>query len=453
MSLADIIQSIPSKHAGQELCQLGCIKLGGKSKQVRTGAGGTTWRAPEKYDAFQITTMNRDAQGDLIVDRPLMEQLIARHGDPDGKLRRIPIRALSDNLDDVLQSAFVWYGGKTCAARSDGRTVTWYFDPRSGKRLEHPREDEWAPEMLEMTNSKGQKLFKAFSTFNAVIAAEEARWGGVYRFRTTSVISLRQLHASLLHLLQLTGGVLMGMPLMLCVRPIQVAPEGRATTVHVVHVELRGGDLVQLQEKALEMARFRLAFADQIRTTTTQYRKLLAAPGTEPAEEIAEIVDEFVPEDAPDQSGSQEPAVTAMPEQTRYSLLDDDPPAPVPSTPSEPTREEPPPAERTPAEPTAVASVEPAPAVEAPKATLSPWEDFLANAREVGQSQAVSGTDVMASIGKWLVRLRLKGKENTVPAAKLAELLCAMNDGRWHWMSGTVLPASAASSPGSVQGR
>ena len=43
-----------------------------------------------------------------------------------------------------------------------------------------------------------------------MIAAKESRFGGVYKFRTTSIISFKQLYSSLLHIHQLTGGVLVG---------------------------------------------------------------------------------------------------------------------------------------------------------------------------------------------------------------------------------------------------
>lgn len=323
MAILDILESLPSKNGfaiGNGLCELGKIKIGGKSKTVRTSGSGNKWRAPEKYDHFVITTMNRDGDGDLVVDKTLMEQLLAEHGDTDGKLRRIPIRLLSDSIDDVIQSAFVWYGGKTIGARSDGKTITWFNDHCTGSRMKEPVEEPWNPEYLDLTNKSGVKLIKVHSNFSCVIAAKEARWGGVYKFRTTSVISLRQLHGSLLHLLQLTGGILVGMPLMLVVRPMQVAPDGKPSTVHVVHVELRGGDMMQLQQNALEMAKFRLAFADQIQNTQRQYRRLLALPGNETPEEAQDITTEFVPE-SPDIQG-------VAPEQS-YGLLDD---APAPDT-------------------------------------------------------------------------------------------------------------------------
>jgi hypothetical protein len=177
--------------------------------------------------------------------------------------------------------------------------------------------------MMEWKTPKGLPLFKLHSVFNCVIAAQEARWGGVYRFRTTSIISFRQLHGSLVHLSQLTGGILIGMPLTLVVHPIQVSPEGKPTTVHVVHVELRGGDMVELQRQALSYSEYRLKFADQIQSTTRQYRKLLSGPGMESQTEAKDIAEEFAPENNLDTS--------TVPTDAPFGLIDDEPAAPAAS--------------------------------------------------------------------------------------------------------------------------
>jgi len=291
MGLSDIMDLLPG--GGSNLVTLGNIKIGGKSRQARKSASGNVWFAPIKYDSFHLTTMNRDETGHLIEDDRLMKELVAVPGCSDnGKLRAIPIRLLSDDIEEVLQSSICWYGRKSIGARSDGKTVRWFYDPKTMKPYDPPIDAPFTPEMLTW-KAGSNPMFKIHSIFNCVVASSESRWGGVYRFRTTSVISFKQLHASLLHLGQLTGGILIGMPLMLCLRPMQVSPEGNATTVHVAHVELRGGDLKQIQGEALEQMRFRLQFRDQVQKTAVQYRKLLAGPGMEENGEAAEIAAEF----------------------------------------------------------------------------------------------------------------------------------------------------------------
>ena len=113
---------------------------------------------------------------------------------------------------------------------------------------------------------------------NVVIASAEAKWGGFYKFRTTSRITADQLYGSLVQLRQLTGGVLRGLPLRMAVRPLQVCPDGKPTTVYVVHVELAGADVTAIQRKALEIAQFEVANARQLQAAQHEYRQLLPRP-------------------------------------------------------------------------------------------------------------------------------------------------------------------------------
>lgn len=298
--------AIQTYRPSLRLCELGHIKIGGLGAERKSKAGNT-YRAPEKHSYFTITGMQRTPAGDLAVDKELMDQLTAKYGDQDGKLRQIPIRALSNDLDDIMQSAFVWYGGKTCAARSsmvyvddDGQPkadeVTWFNDLQTGQRMAQPKVEAWKPEYEQLVNNQGVRLFKLHTVLNVVIAAKEARWGGVYKFRTTSIISWGHLRSSLLHLSQLTGGILCGLPLTLAVNPVTVAPQGKATTVYVVHIELRGPDFQELLEKAMQMAKFQLDRSSETQRATREYKRLLLLPGAETPAEAKDINMEFQPE-------------------------------------------------------------------------------------------------------------------------------------------------------------
>ena len=302
MAITDIIKGLGVSQAIR-LTELGKIKIGGLGASRPTQGGGT-FRMPRKDDHFTITTLTRvngEPKGDLIPDRDLMVELTDLYGDDDGKLRQIPIRLLSNDVDEVLQSAFVWYGGKTVGARSDGTRVVWTNDPHTGRRNPSPIEEEWKPEMLEMRDSRGNKLFKLHSVFNCVVASRESRFGGVYKFRTTSVISFKQLYASLLHVHQLTGGILTNLPLFMVVRPIQVAPDGKPSTVYVVHVEIRGASIDEVQIRAQKQMQFALENHKRMAAAQNEYRKLLAAPGEEGQDEAEDISAEFHPEmDSPE---------------------------------------------------------------------------------------------------------------------------------------------------------
>jgi len=290
------------------MTELGKIKIGGLGK-VRQSASGSAWRAPEKSDHFTVTTMNRGpdqggARGDLVPDTELMSQL---KKDPslcneNGDLVRLPIYVLSNELDDIMQSSYVWYGGKTVGARTefkDGKmTVTWFSDRKNGAKLKEPLTEEWNPAFLELVNSKNAKLFKQHTVFNCVIAAAESRWGGVFKLRTTSVITAKQLYSGLVNLSSLTGGVLIGLPMYLFIRPIQVSPEGKATTVYVVGVEMRGTDYKQILDRARDTAKFMLERKEEVRQIQEAQRKMIVLPGFEGKPDAEEINDEFQPETA-----------------------------------------------------------------------------------------------------------------------------------------------------------
>jgi hypothetical protein len=262
MALATLIQP--------RVCELGKIKIGGLGES-RPAANGGTWRLPEKLDHFVVTTLQRDADGGLIVDADLMASL-SEHSDRDGKLRQIPIALLSNDVEEVLQAAWVWYCGKKLGARSDGRTVTWFHNPNNKARLDSPRTEEWIP------NGRFNHLFKLHTTMSVVIAAKQARWGGVYKFRSTSQITASQVYGSLMHLRELTGGLLRGLPLRMVVRPVQVTPEGQPKTVYVVHVELGGSDFTKALDSAMQRAQLEMANAKQLRESQREYRALLSSP-------------------------------------------------------------------------------------------------------------------------------------------------------------------------------
>lgn len=288
MALFDVIQP--------RMCELGKIKIGKKEEQVRKSASGEEWRAPSKLDHFVVTTLGRNAKGDLIEDESIMDSLGA-YKDKDGFLRQIPIAVLSNDIEEIMQASFVWYIGKNVAARSDGITLTKLYDAKEKKWLDTPEECEWNPEWADLADDKGVKRFKRHTIFNCIVAAgKSSRFGGFYKFRTTSVITASQLAGSLLEIKQLTGGILRGVPLRLTVRPMQVSPQGKTTTVYVVHAELVGEDLTTIQTMALERARLELSTRREIDTMQIEYRRLLLPPGHESPLEQADVSEEFHPE-------------------------------------------------------------------------------------------------------------------------------------------------------------
>lgn len=292
MSLAKLLRP--------RVCELGKIKIGGLGDE-KVSRSGNKYRVPVKYDHFVITTLYRGPDGKLVEDAGLMAALKPL-ADADGRVRSLPISLLSNDIDEVLQASYQWFDGKRLAAKSDGETVTKYADFKTGAWLKEPETLPWRPEYADLKDGGGKPRFKLHCTMNVVIASAEAKWGGFYKFRTTSAITADQLYGSLVHLRQLTGGVLRGLPLRLVVRPLQVCPppDHKPTTVFVVHVELAGSDVTAIQAKALELARFEVQHAKQLAAAQAEYKQLLRAPDEFlDDDEEAEVAQEFAPHQQP----------------------------------------------------------------------------------------------------------------------------------------------------------
>jgi len=277
------------------IAELGKIKIGWLGDERKSKSGGK-YRLPVKLDCFIITGNARDNSGRLIRDTGLMDSLKEEYGErgPDKKsgdptvvLRELPISLLADDPEEVITSQYVRYDGKRRLATCDGETVTTYG----------AKETTTAPCDGKEHTRQGWKLH---TTLRCVIAHGDARFGGYYIFRTTSVITAQRLAGGLLHIQQLTGGVLSGLPMRLVVSPMQVSPDGQAITVYVVHIELRGADLQELQKQAATLAEYKTQHHERIAAAQSQYRALLAAPGgpDEPDDEQADTQQEFHPQRA-----------------------------------------------------------------------------------------------------------------------------------------------------------
>lgn len=274
--------------------EIGKVKIGIKGSE-RQSAKGNTYRSPEKLDHFIVTGLDRDSHDDLAVDRDLMAELGT--GAPTSKhpllsgvpaLKEIPIELFADDLDDVISQAYCWYPGKAIGARCDGETATYYTDA-AGRRLATPIERPCNGEH----EAAGWKLH---TRFDFAIRSARARFGGIYSFRTTSRITAEQLVGSLVTLRTMACGALQGLPLVMVVRPMQVAPDGKPTTVYVVHVEARAESQRKLLQIVAENEEINTRFATRLTAAREQARRLLLPPGLESAEEQEEIAAEFHPE-------------------------------------------------------------------------------------------------------------------------------------------------------------
>jgi hypothetical protein len=281
------------KGINPRLAEAGKIKIGGRGPKRLTNAGRKKpenqrterdyWRPPEKRDHFVITKTVRDSKDDLVIDQVLMEAL---DKDKDGKIRAIPIVLHDDDIDKVFATSYALYSGKKCSCRGDGerakRSLTKGED--AGKTVDVPCPCKF------YGAEKGAKC-KPNGKFCCSIAAPGAAIAGaLHIWRTTSIISIERMIASLLQIRDLCG-TLIGIPLWLKVEPVKVEPSGITTTVYCCHVELRASDIAAVQRQALEAAELRRRLGGP--------RPMLLPPAddAEPEDEQAEVAEEFYPED------------------------------------------------------------------------------------------------------------------------------------------------------------
>jgi len=267
-----------------KLAEGGKIKIGGLGEVRNSRGGGGTYRLPQRYDSFTITTTRRegdDPQGDLLEDTEIMVRLAELgFADDDGKIRTIPVVLHSDDIDEVFLTEYVAYAGKKLNCRGDGERAT----------RRHIVDGTWTGESRELdcpcdwleADDQGVRRCKYHGVLHCSLRIPgQSVAGAVHRWRTTSQISCEQMVGSLLQILQYTGA-LQGLPLVLRVRPVQVAPKGKQPmTVYVCHVELRE-NLLEAQRAALEVATMRGQLAGKLADVRAKdYRAMLQAPGDE----------------------------------------------------------------------------------------------------------------------------------------------------------------------------
>lgn len=271
------------------VAEVGKIKIGTLGPPKKT-AGGATYSPMVRLDEFLVTTLDRDRDGVLVPDRPLMDSLAPYRDKDGGRLRTIPVMFLSNVIADNLRSRYEWWVGrsKIGAATSDlidgdgptdpeGVTVTWYADPKTGQPLPQPRTEPMTHAHLQQQIGAGDKarpLFSLATTLSVMIASNAASFGGVYKFRTKGWHSSNQLLGSLKHIKSITCGVLRGPVFNLVVAPKQVFGGGQASVAQVVRLDIRGNDLKQLREDAMAGVRYELENMRTVRAAEAQFRAL-----------------------------------------------------------------------------------------------------------------------------------------------------------------------------------
>lgn len=260
------------------LTEIGKIKLGrlGEERQKRSGPG--TFRLPVKLPYFLVTGRERGEDGNFEIDAQIHAEPPAGIGPEPTEL---PCMLPSDVIEEVFQSEYVQYDGRTKIVSCDGETA-WNVKQRTSAPC--PRQDG------------GKCQCKSYCRLS-VHLEHGSYFGGVHVLRSTSWETEQNIKSSL-RWLEEQFGFLKGLPLVLKLYPATVEYEDtqgkrRTGKAFKVGVFMRGGfeSAVRLVSQAVEM---RQAMGEQ-------KRLMLGAGLSEEldridTEEEADIADEFFPD-------------------------------------------------------------------------------------------------------------------------------------------------------------
>lgn len=228
----------------RRLNEAGKIKIGKKSEnELPTKAGGT-FRPPERLDHFIVTTTEKDANGDLVVDKALMKALSEDQDtvkNEKGEIVGIPIRLIYDDTELNFPTRLAAYEKGILTCYGDGETAySRLSDFKTPKQCPCSRLDS------------GECKYNGKLT--CVIDAA-GMFGQVHVFRTTSFNSVHGIIGGIELVKTATGGKIAGLPLMLMLnnKSTTIPKTGQPTTIQVVSVCYRG-TMSSLQKKCLQMA-------------------------------------------------------------------------------------------------------------------------------------------------------------------------------------------------------
>lgn len=220
------------KNLVSQLNEAGKIKIGKKGKMI-TSKGGKEFRPPQKLDHFQITTTEKDENGDYIIDHALQNKLL-RTGivNNDENLIGIPVRLIYNDVDKNFPNRYVSYVSGRLSCHGDGE--------KSKKRIDEFEKDHKCPCQRINQGYTGKDKCKATGTLMCVID-EAGLFGQAHTFRTTSMNSIKGIIGGIELLNQATGGKIAWLPLMLTLNEKNTTtPEGHNTKIYVVSLCFRG---------------------------------------------------------------------------------------------------------------------------------------------------------------------------------------------------------------------
>ena len=255
------------------LKEIGKIKIGRKGAMKKSRAGNE-YRPPEKFNHFEVVTLHKDDYGDFIPDAPVMGLI-------GSDCKELDVSLLYNDPTLNFFTRFNQYNGGKCMCSGDGERAV----QADGTEL------VCNPDTCPVFATKHCKPNGILS----VVLKDAPRLGGVYKFRTTSVNSIRSILSSLFFIQSLTGGVLADIPLKMTVAPQSVNPVGSPTaqTIYVVNLEYPG-NMDDLHKQTIELMTRKAGMQSKIVELETQARIAITAPETK--EDIQDAEYEFYPE-------------------------------------------------------------------------------------------------------------------------------------------------------------
>jgi hypothetical protein len=289
------------------LQEVGKIKIGNKGK-VRQSGGGKEWQPPQKLDHFLITTLERGADGNYVVDRRLQDKFGGE------ACKSIPVRLIYDDIALNFASRYICYYGKTVFCSGDGETAQRMQRDGSHQTINCPCERQdpkyagdngpKGPDCLGGNNGKGK--CKINGILSAIIDGADSV-GGVWKFRTTSYNTVVGIMSSLALISRITGGRLAGIPLNMTVSPktTQDPVGGGQVTVYVVGLTF-AGNMEMLRNTGYQIAMDEAKHGISMKEIEARAMTLLSHVPTSGAlgdEDAEDVIEEFYPEEAMSDAG------------------------------------------------------------------------------------------------------------------------------------------------------
>lgn len=324
------------KNLQASLPELGRIKSGRKGKEA-ISKGGKKFRLPEKIDHYLITTMARDEDGNYVLDEELMNTLKQEGSgaklDKNGNIVGIPIRLLYNTIDLNFNTRLACYVSGKCACSGDGeKGVT-----RAGRETQCPCEK------LDPTYT-GKEKCKFNGKLYCIIEGTTAV-GACHTLHSTSYNTVKSILGGLAFIQAAAGGQLAFLPLLLVLTPkTTVIPTTGATTTVYVSSIVYNGNINELRQSALEMAKEKSQYLIEMDKVEETARQLIIS-SVESEEEQLEIQQEFYPEAIIDQGETAKARDNKKTEPEIEEKIESEPektePEAEPDTEPEPEKEEP----------------------------------------------------------------------------------------------------------------